>query len=720
MAETSAKRRRACPPDPAGRGAAARAQNSAGSPEARHDELRRLADEQAALRRVATLVAQAVAPSDLFGAVAREVGRLLGADRAALFRYESDDTETAVATWVAAGQHVEAGRRWPLPGGIAAFICDELGVSSSVGAPIVVEGRLWGALIIHSAQTEPLPPDTESRLTSFTDLVSTAISNADARAEVRRLADEQAALRRVATLVAQTESTPEMFEAVTREIGLLCRADLAFMGRYEPDGTVTAVAGWSADDEGEPAVGARSALEATRIAALVRETDRPARVDSFAGASGPIAREARARGIRSSVGCPIAVGGRTWGVIAAFSRGALRFPAETESQMAEFTELVATAVSNAQARGESTRLTEQQAALRRVATLVAEAAPPGDVFTAVAEGLARLLGADTTMVTRVDTNGMMTVVAHCGCGGEETHVGSRWTLEQPPFVAAVVQTRGSVRVDADGEDPGPFGAFHALGLASAVATPVVVAGRVWGATIVATQREPLASDAEQRMADFTDLVATAIANADGRAQLVASRARLLTAGDDARRRVVRDLHDGAQQRLVSTILALRLARKAQRDEDDESADAFFAEALEHAEQANAELRELARGILPPALTRGGLRRGVDALVSRLPMPVDVAVPDERLPAEIEASAYFVVAEALTNVVKHARAHRAEVEARVDGNVLRLDVRDDGVGGVRADGTALLGLYDRLAAHGGRLRVESPPGGGTRITATLPL
>jgi signal transduction histidine kinase/CHASE3 domain sensor protein len=523
-------------------------------------------------------------------------------------------------------------------------------------------------------------------------------------AEIQRLADEQAALRRVATLVAQTESTSEIFEAVTREVGLLCGADLARMERYESDGTVSAIAAWSGDDAAL-AVATRFALEGPSIAALVRDTHQPARVDSFEGASGPIAREAQALEIRSSVGCPIVVGGRTWGVIAASTRGEAPFPTDTESQIGEFTELVATAVSNAQARAESSRLNGEQAALRRVATLVAQEAPPGEVFTAVADELAQLLDADTTMIARVDPDEMMTIVARSGGRAEETPFPGRWTLEQPTIVAAVVQTGGSVRIDDDSGD--------------SVATPVHVAGRVWGATIVATQREPLTADAEQRMADFTELVATAIANADARAQLIASRARVLTAGDDARRRVVRDLHDGAQQRLVTTIIALKLARQAQQDED-ESADALLVDALEQAEQANAELRELAHGLLPPVLARGGLQAGVNALVSRLRVPVDVDVSGGRLPPEIEASAYFVVAEALTNVVKHSRAQSAQIKAWLEGGELHLDVRDDGVGGARADGTGLLGLHDRLASLGGRLQVESPPNGGTRIAATLPL
>jgi signal transduction histidine kinase len=407
-------------------------------------------------------------------------------------------------------------------------------------------------------------------------------------------------------------------------------------------------------------------------------------------------------------------------VIAASSRSGAPFPTDTESQIGEFTELVATAVSNAQAREESMRLTDEQAALRRVATLVAQAAPPGDVFAAVADELARLLDADATMIARVDPDGMMTIVARAGDGGEETQIGGRWTLERPMIVAAVARTGGPVRVDDDGGESGAFGdAFHSLGTGSSVASPVLVAGRLWGATIVATQHERLAPDTEQRMADFTELVATAIANADGRAQLVGSRARLLSAGDDARRRVVRDLHDGAQQRLVTTIIALKLARDLQRDDADALA-ALIADALDQAEQANEELRELAHGLLPPVLVRGGLQAGVRALVSRLPMPVDVAVSGERLAPEIEASAYFVVAESLTNVVKHSGAQSAEINAWIEGGVLHVDVRDDGVGGARADGTGLLGLQDRLAALGGRLRVESPPDGGTRIAATLPL
>jgi signal transduction histidine kinase/HAMP domain-containing protein len=538
------------------------------------------------------------------------------------------------------------------------------------------------------------------------------------RDELASLLAEQAALRRVATLVARGAAPAEVFAATAAEVCRLLGTNATALCRYEPDATVTVLA-LQTDVELGVRVGARLTLEGESAIGAVFRTGQAARQDSYERTTGTLADIARKGGVGTAVGAPIAVEGRLWGVVIVSSRG-LTLPADTEQRLGDFSELVATTIANAESRAALGRVSDQQAALRRVATLVAQEAPPAEVFTAVADELGRLLGADTAVIARLDHDGMTTVVARSGAGADEMPVGSRWKLAPPMIMAVVVQTRRSVRVDDDSRAARALGdAFHSMRIASAVATPVLVAGRLWGAMIVATRGKPLAADTEQRMTDFTELVATAIANADGRAQLVASRARLLTAGDEARRRVVRDLHDGAQQRLVQTILTLKLAQGAGQT-DGESADSLVAEALDQAEQANAELRELAHGILPPVLARGGLRAGIDALVSRVRVPVDVAVADQRLPAEIEASAYFVVAEALTNVVKHSRARSAEVKAWVERSVLHLDVRDDGVGGARPDGTGLLGLNDRVAALGGRLRVESPPGRGTRIAATLPL
>jgi signal transduction histidine kinase len=258
-----------------------------------------------------------------------------------------------------------------------------------------------------------------------------------------------------------------------------------------------------------------------------------------------------------------------------------------------------------------------------------------------------------------------------------------------------------------------------MGVRAAVGTPIIVEGELWGAIAIGLNQErPLPADTEARLASFTELVATAIANAEARTEVAASRARIAAATDEERRRVVRDLHDGAQQRLVHTIITLKLAQRAAQNEED--APALLSEALDHAQRANTSLRELAHGILPAALTQGGLRAAVDALASRSPVPVEIAVSVGRLPATVEATAYFIVAEALTNVAKHAHAGHAAVTARIEDGTLLLQVRDDGRGGARPDGSGLIGLADRVAALDGELRVESPADGGTLVAAAIPL
>jgi signal transduction histidine kinase len=289
-------------------------------------------------------------------------------------------------------------------------------------------------------------------------------------------------------------------------------------------------------------------------------------------------------------------------------------------------------------------------------------------------------------------------------------------------VTIVSETARSARIDSLADASGPLGvAAREAGVRSAVGTPIIVEGGLWGVVIAGSSLEqPLPADTEARLSSFTELVATAVANAESRAELTASRARIVAAADESRRRIERDLHDGAQQRLVHAVIVLKLALRALSNADANAGE-LVAEALRHAEQANSELRELAHGILPAALTRGGLRAGVDGLVSRVSLPVSVDVPVERLPAGVEATAYFVISEALTNVVKHARAASAQVTARVERGELRVEVRDHGVGGARGGhGTGLGGLEDRVAALDGRLVLESPPGGGTRVCARLPV
>ena len=372
--------------------------------------------------------------------------------------------------------------------------------------------------------------------------------------ESERLFEEHSALRRIATLVAQSAPSSAVFEAVTREIGVLSGADLARMEHYEADGTVTGVAAWSRVPV-QLAVGKRFSLVGTSIAREVRETGGPVRVASFTGASGAIAEEARALGIRSSIGCPIIVAGRLWGVIAASTKSSEPFPAQIESQIA----------------------------------------------------------------------------------------------------------------------------------------------------------------------NFTELVATAVANAEGLEELAASRARVIAAGDEVRRRLERNLHDGAQQRLVSIALRLRTTRDAvppQLSSVREDLDRAVGELGESVD----DLREISRGLHPAALSKGGLGPALRTLARRSAVPVEVHVnTTSRYPPTVEIAAYFVVAEALTNAAKHAKASSVDVVVDEKGSTLRVCTSDDGVGGADPRrGTGLTGLRDRIEALGGSIATTSPIGVGTTIEVSLPV
>jgi signal transduction histidine kinase len=451
----------------------------------------------------------------------------------------------------------------PLSGLSVLYLLAVLAVAVEWGVVLAVVVSIESALVF----TLLAPPAGQFRLNDRADAIALGVSlvtglvagqlGAQLRHKTREsalLAAEQAALRRIATLVAQATPSAEIFEAVTREVGMLSDAELARMERDESDGTVTGVAAWSRT-EGHLAVGTRFALVGVSIAALVRETGRPMRVDTFAGALGPIAEEARALGIRSSVGCPIVVGGTLWGVIAASSKREAAFPPAAES-----------------------------------------------------------------------------------------------------------------RID-----------------------------------------------------EFTRLVATAVANAEDRAEIAASRARVVAAADETRRRIERDLHDGAQQRLVSLALRLRALASA-LPPGTEAVGAELADLGSGLGDVLDDLREISRGIHPAILTRGGLGPALKSLARRSTVPVELNMSvDQRLPAAVEVAAYYVVAEGLTNVAKHARASVIGVDVVVTGASLRIAVRDDGMGGAdTARGSGLIGLKDRVEAVGGDFAVESPIGAGTALRVDLPV
>jgi PAS domain S-box-containing protein len=537
----------------------------------------------------------------------------------------------------------------------------------------------------------------------------------------------EGALRRIAALVAGGAASATVFAAIAREVAGVLDVSLLAVWRYESDGTGTVVGAWSEPPHLlEP--GTRLAIDDTVIIARVRETGRPARSDHLAEVHGTIADIVGEVGIRSAAGAPIVVDGDVWGVMAAGGARGERLPDNIEDRLADFTELVATTISNSASRQELARLADEQAALRRVATLVARGVSPSVVFAAVAREVGLLLGVDATHMARYELDGTATGVAAWSSDGDHQPVGTRVNTAGESIVGMVARTGCPARMHSYENASGPAAALgRELGLRSSVGAPIVVDQRLWGVMIVSSKHDrPLPVETESRIAAFTELVATAISNTEAREEVVASReelaasrARIVTATDDERRRVVRDLHDGAQQRLVHTIITLKLARDAFENEGAD-APALLTEALDNAEQATAELRELAHGILPAVLTHGGLRAGIDALAERMPVPVEANVSVGRLPAAVEATAYFVVAEALTNVAKHARARHAAVTARVEDGTLLVQVRDDGIGGARPDGSGLVGLADRLAARGGWLRVESPADGGALVAADIPL
>lgn len=353
-------------------------------------------------------------------------------------------------------------------------------------------------------------------------------------------------------------------------------------------------------------------------------------------------------------------------------------------------------------------LTDEREALRRLAAAAAHEQSPTELFTAVAQEVAPLLGADDAALARFEHDGSAAIVAGTGSWGS-------WARE-----LRIVERDESLAIAAVRRTGRPGRARPRYGSRSTVAGPVIVAGRLWGALIASRRRDPLPADTEDRMGTFSELVGVVIANAEARAELMASRTRVVAAADDARRRIQRDLHDGAQQRLVSAVVTLKLARQGLEAASGPAIE-LVDEALAHAAAATEELRELSHGILPAALSRGGLRAGIDSLVARVRLSVSTAVAAERLPAALEATAYFIVCEALTNAVRHAQASSARISADVADGVLRLEVRDDGVGGARIDGSSgLLGLRDRAAALDGDLRIESPPGRGTVVAAELPI
>jgi signal transduction histidine kinase len=372
----------------------------------------------------------------------------------------------------------------------------------------------------------------------------------------------------------------------------------------------------------------------------------------------------------------------------------------------------------------SARLAKEQAALRRVATLVAQAAPPSEIFETVTREVGLLSGADLARMERYEGDGTVTgVAAWTRHDDPRLAVGTRFALTGVSIAAGVWETGQAVRVESFAGAAGPIAQeARTLGIRSSVGCPIRVGGRLWGVIAASSKGEaPFPADTELQIGEFTELVATAVSNAVSRGQLAASRARVVAAADEARRRIERDLHDGIQQRLVTLGLELQGVRDAvPSDRQDLLAELSGVE--DDVRAVIDELREISRGIHPAVLSTGGLRSALKSLARRSNLPVELNVGDvERFPQPVEVAAYYVVSEALANAAKHAHASVAHVDLEVHDGTLQLFIRDDGIGGADpAQGSGIVGLTDRIEALGGKIAVTSPPGEGTSIALELPV
>jgi PAS domain S-box-containing protein len=371
---------------------------------------------------------------------------------------------------------------------------------------------------------------------------------------------------------------------------------------------------------------------------------------------------------------------------------------------------------------ESRRAAEEQAALRRVATLVARETAPDAVFAAVGREVGEVFEVDATHIGRYDPDGTVVSVAQWG-RYPGVPIGARFPLEGDSVSARVLRTGRPARMEDYEEAPGVIAAtIRQIGIRFSIGVPISVEGRPWGVMIATSKGpNPFPAETESRLQDFTELVATAIANAETRRELTASRARIVAASDEARRRIERDLHDGTQQRLVSLGFALRAAQSMVPPDSSDLRAELSRIAMGLADSVE-DLQEISRGIHPAILSHGGLGPALETLARRSPVPVEVVLRLESQPPEaVEVAAYYVVSEALTNVAKHARASVVQVTADTEDQAVRLSIRDDGVGGADIrSGSGLVGLRDRVEALRGTVDVHSPPGGGTALIATLPL
>jgi len=700
------------------------------------EQLQDLAEAQGALRRVATLVAQGAEPKEVFTAVAVEASRLLKVDAVSVLRYD-----VAAATFTKLyGTHgdlspVPDGNTWPiadfpegamvLQTGGSARIDDwtnipgetaaghrASGFGPAVGVPILIGGAIWGYIGVYARAGEILAADCESRLEEFTQLMALAIANVQTREELQDLAESQGALRRVATLVAQAAEPEVVFTAVAVEASRSLRVDAVSLTRWDAQtGLLTKIYGTHGNRAAIPD-GAQYRLADGHACALVIRTGRPGRVDDWSRLPGPLAAKHREQGFGQAIAAPIYVDGTIWGVLQAFGEAGEVFPPGAEVRLADYTTLLASAISNAQARDELRALAERQGeALRRVATLVGQQAPQEKIFNAVAGEASRALGVARVDVGRYDSDRSVTLL---GSTGRPPAAGKHpaqdaFSAAGAAVAARVMATGRAARLSAQQLPDEP-----------AVGAPILVDGKPWGVIVVFAE-QALPADTENRLTDFTHLVASSISNVHARNNLMASRARIVTASDETRRRIERNLHDGIQQRLLALALSLRAVNAGSRLLPETAAG--LDEVARGLEDVLEEVRVFSQGLHPALLSRAGLGPSLREVARRSPVPVSLRIAPGlgRFAEPIETGVYYVISEALANAAKHAGANEVSIAVAADADAVWATIADDGVGGATlADGSGLIGLVDRVEALGGRLTLDSPRGRGTTIHIELPL
>ena len=535
--------------------------------------------------------------------------------------------------------------------------------------------------------------------------------------ELERVIDEQAALRRIATLVAAGASEADLAAAVSSEVGGLFGAQSASVVRWDGD-TIRVIGSWREDPDEERPVGAVMSYGGDTLTARIVKTAAPARLESAGDLKTEFARQRWAElGWQASIGAPIMIDQQVWGVVAASRRApGDSFPDGDEQRLSDFSALVAQAIVNAEARSATAALVAEQSSLRQIATLVAGGRPPAAVFDAVTAEAATLFGARTVTLLQWEGVHDEVVVTAAWSAPDAIPVLPRSLYHPDPEgpTLQVLETGAACHGFESSPERGPV---------AVIAAPVIATGLLFGAlTASRPAGEPFPAGSEIRLRSFADLAAQSIANERAQVALRASRARVVQTADEARQRLERNLHDGAQQRLVSVSLALRLVAQMLVSEPS-TARGVLDETSHELGEAIRELRELAHGLHPAALSDHGLATALKAVAARSPFPVELSgLPeDRRLPTPVEAAIYYVVSESLANVAKHAAASFATVALSCGSDHVTVEISDDGAGGASLEaGSGLRGLVDRVEALGGELILSSPHGVGTLVRAELPL